>query len=116
MLYLCAYTTSDCYRHAPFPRFHGCGRDAACSAHHHYIAIPRYILTDYDSYFNRQYIQSVLLLFSSHKKHVNLALLEKYYPVGGVRIEDCILVTAEGYENLTTAPKGEQALRIINEQ
>lgn len=42
-------------------------------------------------------------------------LLEKYYPVGGVRIEDDILVTEDGYENLTTAPKGEKALKIINE-
>jgi Xaa-Pro dipeptidase len=42
-------------------------------------------------------------------------LLEKYYPVGGVRIEDDILITADGNENLTTAPKGEEALRIINE-
>jgi Xaa-Pro dipeptidase len=41
--------------------------------------------------------------------------LEKYYPVGGVRIEDDILVTKHGYENLTTAPKGEEALKLINE-
>jgi Xaa-Pro dipeptidase len=41
-------------------------------------------------------------------------VLEKYYPVGGVRIEDDILVTKDGYENLTTAPKGEEAFRIIN--
>jgi Xaa-Pro dipeptidase len=42
-------------------------------------------------------------------------LLSKYYPVGGVRIEDDILVTKGGYENLTTAPKGDEALEIINE-
>jgi Xaa-Pro dipeptidase len=30
-----------------------------------------------------------------------------------VRIEDDILVTADGYENLTTTPKGEEALKII---
>lgn len=49
-------------------------------------------------------------------KHItkDQALLEKYYPVGGVRIEDDILVTEDGYENLTAAPKGEAALRIIN--
>jgi Xaa-Pro dipeptidase len=39
--------------------------------------------------------------------------LDKYYDVGGVRIEDDILVTGDGYENLTTTPKGEEALRII---
>ena len=32
-----------------------------------------------------------------------------------MRIEDDILITEDGYENLTTAPKGEEALRIINE-
>ena len=37
-----------------------------------------------------------------------------YYSVGGVRIEDDILVTRGGYENLTTAPKGEEMLDIIN--
>jgi len=42
-------------------------------------------------------------------------LLGKYYPVGGVRIEDDILVTKDGFENLTTAPKGNEALKIINE-
>jgi Xaa-Pro dipeptidase len=42
-------------------------------------------------------------------------LIEKYYPVGGVRIEDDILITADGNENLTTAPRGEEALRIIND-
>lgn len=42
-------------------------------------------------------------------------MLEKYYPVGGVRIEDDILVTKDGYENLTTAPKGEEAFRVIDE-
>jgi len=32
-----------------------------------------------------------------------------------VRIEDDILVTEDGFENLTTAPKGEAMLRVINE-
>lgn len=49
-----------------------------------------------------------------HSQYIDKAVLEKYYPVGGVRIEDCILVTEDGYENLTTAPKGEEAVRIIN--
>jgi Xaa-Pro dipeptidase len=50
-----------------------------------------------------------------YAKYINKDLLDKYYPVGGVRIEDDILVTEDGYENLTTAPKGDEALRIINE-
>lgn len=31
-----------------------------------------------------------------------------------MRIEDDILVTEDGYENLTLAPKGQAALDIIN--
>ena len=42
-------------------------------------------------------------------------VLDKYWAVGGVRIEDDLLITADGYENLTTAPKGEAALKIIRE-
>jgi Xaa-Pro dipeptidase len=40
--------------------------------------------------------------------------MKKYFDVGGVRIEDDILVTEDGYENLTTAPKGQELLDIIN--
>jgi Xaa-Pro dipeptidase len=50
-----------------------------------------------------------------YAKLINEDLLPKYYPVGGVRIEDDILVTENGYENLTTSPKGKEALKIINE-
>lgn len=35
------------------------------------------------------------------KKYVNMQLVEKYMYVGGVRIEDDILVTEDGYENFT---------------
>ncbi|CAG8952639.1 hypothetical protein HYFRA_00009746 [Hymenoscyphus fraxineus] len=50
-----------------------------------------------------------------HSKFINVEALEKYWLVGGVRIEDNILVTEEGYENLTTAVKDvEEMERIIN--
>lgn len=66
-------------------------------------------------YFNREYIE---WFFSKQNpdlaQYVNKTVLERYYPVGGVRIEDCILVTDDGNENLTTAPKGEAMLRVIN--
>jgi Xaa-Pro dipeptidase len=40
-----------------------------------------------------------------HSKYIDSAVLEKYWEVGGVRIEDNILLTETGIENLTTAPK-----------
>ena len=71
------------------------------------------IRSDSPSYFSRY----ALNLFRENayiSKYINWPLLEDYYPVGGVRIEDDILVTEDGYENLTTAPKGQAALDIIN--
>lgn len=67
------------------------------------------------SYFSRQYIEALYLNHPTHSQYIDRDVLEKYYPVGGVRIEDDILVTKDGYENLTTAPKGEEAFRIIDE-
>lgn len=65
------------------------------------------------SYFCRAYIKEYFLK-TSHARFIDQEVLEKYYPVGGVRIEDDILVTEDGYENLTTAPKGDEALSVIN--
>ncbi|KAK4115374.1 Creatinase/aminopeptidase [Canariomyces notabilis] len=65
-------------------------------------------------YFCRPYIQAYFLDNPQHAKYINTAELEKYWDVGGVRIEDDILVTEDGYENLTTAPKGKEMLDIIN--
>ncbi|KAI9276796.1 peptidase M24, structural domain-containing protein [Phascolomyces articulosus] len=39
------------------------------------------------------------------KKYINVDILNKYKSVGGVRIEDNLVVTEDGYVNLTTAPK-----------
>ncbi|KAF5138057.1 putative Xaa-Pro aminopeptidase pepP [Metarhizium anisopliae] len=40
-----------------------------------------------------------------HSKYIDAAVLNKYWDVGGVRIEDNIHVTVNGYVNLTTAIK-----------
>ncbi len=77
--------------------------------------MPSFLCTaNRDSYFCRPYIESFFLKDKKHAKYINREVLETYYGVGGVRIEDCLLVTEWGYENLTKAPKGEEALRIIN--
>ena len=66
------------------------------------------------SYFCREYLEGYFLNDPKHSRFIDAEVLERYYPVGGVRIEDDILVTETGYENLTSAPKGKEMLRIIN--
>ncbi|KAL2811171.1 putative Xaa-Pro aminopeptidase pepP [Aspergillus granulosus] len=39
------------------------------------------------------------------QKYIDVDTLERYWAVGGVRIEDNIHVTKDGHDNLTTAPK-----------
>lgn len=67
-------------------------------------------------YFCREYIEGYYLAQPRYAKFIDRDVLERYYPVGGVRIEDDILVTENGYENLTTAPKGKEMLDIINRE
>ena len=66
-------------------------------------------------YFSVYALQHFYLPSPIHSKFINLEVLERYLPVGGVRIEDDILITANGYENLTTAPKGAAMLDIIRQ-
>ncbi|KAH6026116.1 Xaa-Pro aminopeptidase [Parastagonospora nodorum] len=64
-------------------------------------------------YFSVYALQHFYLPSPVHSKYINLEVLNRYLPVGGVRIEDDILITAKSYENLTTAPKGDEMLEII---
>ncbi|KOS16947.1 putative Xaa-Pro aminopeptidase [Escovopsis weberi] len=66
-------------------------------------------------YFCREYIEGYFLNDPKHASFIDKDVLEDYYVVGGVRIEDDILVTESGYENLTTAPKGDDLLSVIHD-
>ncbi|KAG9244646.1 putative Xaa-Pro aminopeptidase pepP [Calycina marina] len=51
----------------------------------------------------------------AHSKFINVDVLDKYWEVGGVRIEDNVLITDDGHENLTTAVKDvDEMLALIN--
>jgi len=40
-----------------------------------------------------------------HSAYINSEVLNTYWEVGGVRIEDNLLITKDGFQNLTTAVK-----------
>ncbi|KAH7109859.1 hypothetical protein B0J11DRAFT_234425 [Dendryphion nanum] len=67
-------------------------------------------------YFSTFLLNNFYLPSPIHSQYINKAVVQKYLAVGGVRIEDDILITSRGYENLTTAPKGEAMLEIIRSQ
>ncbi|KAH9847073.1 Creatinase/aminopeptidase [Lenzites betulinus] len=48
------------------------------------------------------YFSPHLLAPVRDSKHIDHEVLKRYESVGGVRIEDVVLITKEGYENLTT--------------
>jgi len=55
-------------------------------------------------YFCR-FIIEPYLTDPKHKGFIDEGVLEKYWDVGGIRIEDNILITDSGYDNLTPTPK-----------
>lgn len=50
------------------------------------------------------YFSPHLLASVRDSKHINHDVLKQYEIVGGVRIEDVVVITDNGYENLTTVP------------
>lgn len=82
-------------------------------SHHCYAAESK--LTQRQIYFCN-FIIEPYLRDPVHATHIDAELLKKYWEVGGVRIEDNILITKTGYENLTTAIKDvDEMEKIINE-
>ena len=52
-------------------------------------------------YFNDHLVEEFLTKHPERSKMVNFDIMENYKSIGGVRIEDDILITKEGFENLT---------------
>jgi len=65
-------------------------------------------------YFNEMILLAVFRNPEA-RRFVDADVLKRYMPVGGVRIEDDILITKNGYENLTKALKGEEMLKAIKD-
>ena len=62
-------------------------------------------------YFNDSFLQTYYKGEHGHlfdQEHIAL-----YTSLGGVRIEDCLLVTDTGYENLTNLPKHIDAIEFL---
>ncbi|KAK4171933.1 peptidase M24, structural domain-containing protein [Triangularia setosa] len=66
-------------------------------------------------YFCKEYLRAYFLDVPYHAHFINKKALEQYWDLGGVRIEDDILVTKTGWENLTDVPREiEEVLKIMN--
>ena len=65
--------------------------------------------------FNRYALTKLYLPNPQISKYIDQEKLQRYMHVGGVRIEDDILITKDGYENLTMTPKGKEMLEIIRD-
>ncbi|KAF2002265.1 putative Xaa-Pro aminopeptidase [Amniculicola lignicola CBS 123094] len=64
-------------------------------------------------YFCR-FIVEPYLRDEGQRGYIDEGVLERFWSVGGVRIEDNILITKDGYENLTPTPKeADELIRII---
>lgn len=63
-------------------------------------------------YFNDTYLK-IWTQFPEYQKFFNMDMLERYRSVGGVRIEDTVVITPEGHENLTIAPKTVEAIEAL---
>ena len=57
-------------------------------------------------YFCRFILEPAMKETEGRGRFIDSNVVERYWDVGGVRIEDDLWIKEGGFENLTTAPKG----------
>ncbi|WPK23558.1 hypothetical protein PUMCH_000799 [Australozyma saopauloensis] len=74
------------------------------------------VLTDEPGVYFSPFLLKDILKNPATSKYIDTDVLDRYYYVGGVRIEDDLLITTDGFENftkITSDPK--EISRIVNE-
>ncbi|KAI0481052.1 metallopeptidase family M24-domain-containing protein [Xylariaceae sp. FL0804] len=91
----------------------GGGDDAAPGEELGVLAPGMVVTVEPGLYFCRPYIEAYFLRNREHARYLDRDVLDRYWDVGGVRVEDCVRITEHGFEDLTTAPKGDALLDIV---
>jgi len=74
------------------------------------------VLTDEPGIYFSPFLLKDVLEDESKMKYINKDMLDKYWYIGGVRIEDDLLVTESGYENFTNITSDPKEISKIVKQ
>ncbi|KAI0180830.1 hypothetical protein GGR52DRAFT_577567 [Hypoxylon sp. FL1284] len=113
-------TADEIFRNGTGAAFfpHGLGHHVGLDVHdkngrHNTLRAGMVVTVEPGVYFCRPYVEAYFLRREEHARYIDAEVLERYWPVGGARVEDDVLVTEDGYDVLTSAPKGDELLRLM---